>query len=471
MTEMAREYSGSGLTAGYQALYNKKIPLDGAVIIRAMLAWVSSCPASASEAAPIYIQQSKSKPMRLINGDGDADLYKNCRLRLVLANTQHSGEGTGSKPQQMLLPRHLYRLGHLLTCYKYQTPGTLIELSADDRHYQGHFSPYEFICGRLGLSLSGSAYSLLEQDLATLATTMVHLQERSPQGGWHTRHSYPLIQRLDTGRVTSTGGRLDIHQAARRRQFWNVELGQPLVAMLNTSASELTVTMPPAWGSAGKNQTAQWLALFAESHGYDGRTVFDHNIGTLLQRTRLTQSKAGELVAKLTNRTQRQSQLHAQPSQQSLFTPNSQTADPVHLRTSSQLLDAVRVHGQRVRSGARRINIAIERLMAGAMYRDCSVVSWGNANRRSGRQHITTTLLNKMRLIHWPSQLQQSLHSLTYEARQTAATLMKRIPSETLHFYAATLASILTTPLPLYQLKETLTRRLQLLTIDRAVPI
>ena len=262
MDETNSLYPGSGMATGYSALYYKKIPLDGAVIIRAMLAWVASCQAPASEAAAIYILQSGNQPPRLMNGDADPSLYSASRRRLILAEKQF-GEDGQSQSQNMLLPRQLYRLGQLLTCYKYPTPGTLMEPSADNRHHQLHFSPFEFITGRLGLRLSGSAYSLLESDLASLATTMVHYQERTATGKWTTHHSYPLIHQFDTGRMRCQAGRITTSPHQRRKAYWNIELGQPLFAMLNSAPQELTVVQPAAWQAPGKNQTAQWLTLGA----------------------------------------------------------------------------------------------------------------------------------------------------------------------------------------------------------------
>lgn len=465
MDETHSVYPGSGMAPGYSALYDKKIPLDGAVIIRAMLGWVSSCPAAATEAAPIYVMKSADQPLRLINGDADPSLYKASRRRLILAEKHHH-EHDEPQQQHMLSPRHLYRLGHLLTCFKYHTPGTFIEPSADNKHHQLHFLPHEFITGRLGLRLSGSAYSLLENDLATLATTVVHLQERSAAGTWKTIHSYPLIQRFDTGRVRSHSGRLNRQLSLRRKQYWNIELGQPLVAMLNTAYQELSVTMPSAWQAAGKNRTAQWLAFFAETHGYDGRTVFDHNIGTLLQRTRLSQRQAGELVGKLTRRTQRMPAT-PKPYTQDLFAPSIPPSNPTN---SNTLLDSVKEHGAKVRSGIRRISAAIERLSHGGLYRRCEVVSAGHTHSQQthSRQHMTTALFNKFRLSHWPAPLQQALQSLSSHTRKRVATTVSIMPNTWLLDHYSSIATLISSSrsASVYQLVQTVRRHFQLLTIQ-----
>lgn len=454
-------YSGSGIAAGYPALFQKKIPLDGSVIIRAMLAWVSSCSALASEAAPIYVVNSSSGAFRLVNGDSDAELYETARLRLVLADKQHAqDQSTGL--QRMLSPRHLYRLGHLLSGFKYAIPGSLIEPSSDSKHYQLHFLPNEFITGRLGLQLSGSAYQLLENDLAALATTMIHLQERGAGGTWKTRHSYPLVQRLETGRVHAESGRL-ISTGSRRRQFWNIELGQPLVAMLSSGSNELTVAMPSAWRAAGKNRTAQWLSLFAESHGYDGRVVFDHNVGTLLQRTRLTQATASTLVDKITRRASRMPTSSDTSSTTDMFAPSA----PKIGHSTGSLLEAVKQHGQQLRSGVRRITTAIRRLSNGGMYHHCEVVPNAANATRSTRQHVTTALFDKFRLTHWPAVLQQALQSLSLPIRKTVSRSLALFPAPSLATQSPSLAPFISAQQPLFQLILTLRRRFQLLTIYR----
>lgn len=288
-------------------------------------------------------------------------LVRASRRRLTVAQRRAvpRGEGLGEE-QNVLRPRHLHLLGHLIAALKYQVPGTEVCKSRDGNPSL-HISPGALV-DRLGYSRSGDSYNALEADLCVLAQFLIKLEARAESGSdeWQTISSSPLLQAIETGCVSVDAGIMQSDAAAgsrvKRNRLWSIGFGWDVLRTLKTKPSDLAVLYPALWRSAGRDVVSQWMSLYFTGHGFDASTqIHGHRLETLADRMLLTTDSLREKIGA------RQDDLPR--ATLDLFDKPPGKRASSDWETSRQRLSRIRAGQNRL---WRRINQAVSRLSAGA---------------------------------------------------------------------------------------------------------
>lgn len=306
--------------SSYTGLAQRRVPLDAAVIPKALTFWCAGVPSNqlraATHAPAIYLVPGEEGHRLIHESHSDPSAFASATHRIRLCERYRAAPGGGPGDLQRLLhPRQVNLIGHLLTAIKY--PDYCLDLGPHPREkdrVELHLRPGALIKHRLDRQICGSAYDQLESDLALLAQTMVVIQRRAAPGvdEWEDLIYSPLVEHLETGRrrlldgyelpvATDQGktGHEGASNAPRRHRTWRLSLGHGLAAMLRTVPSDLCVISSPLWNAATRDVSAQWLALYLSGSGYDGTSrMHPHRLTTLAERMRLYPDKYHAVLVK-----------------------------------------------------------------------------------------------------------------------------------------------------------------------------
>ena len=286
---------------GLGGLAQKPLPDRAGAHLKPLSYWSSYMPRSgersAEHAPALYVDRGSSESpnpeMRLLAPFGkQAARARQCRERFVLSSKCLGLQGEGAPDtQQVLRPRALYTLSHLVSGLRHPVPGVeLYPVGVRNGQPMVLVEPSPML-SRLGYAVCGDNYRALEQDYAELASCMVQFQTwDDDRACWAMRYEEPLIDHFDTGRRLFTHGReVDVTSRGsgrRRYRNWQLGLSRPLLEMLKCRSSEFAGLSPELWRAAGQSAPAQWLVCYLCGHGYDAGDFLPHRLDTLAYRMR-----------------------------------------------------------------------------------------------------------------------------------------------------------------------------------------
>lgn len=329
---------------GISGLNERRLPLDGTVLPKSLIAWVAAAEGRSAAMAPkIYaLPAGGSNGVPATAGSGRTLVAENqtqrdlgtSRRRWRLAKTRapsHESRPASSAgashpagpgvlrsalinrqapagdqdipkmpeqgaPQTLLHTEDLWALANVLMVLKYpDSPlGVVVPHERLPQRAELFFRPGPMI-RRMGYALSGDRYAKLEQSLARLAQLRVVEEVYSTTTRtWVAEATEPLLLSLDTGLCRIDRGRADTTSSAHRRHSeWRITPGRPLIQMLNAAASDLMVVPRVFWEAAGSSPSLRYLALDIAQHGFDNRsTIYPSKYATLIEKMRLLDDDA-----------------------------------------------------------------------------------------------------------------------------------------------------------------------------------
>lgn len=283
---------------GLNGLAQKALPDRAGAHLRALTYWSSFMPRDGkrlAEYAPaLYVDRGDTDNpehgIRLLAPFGKAAVKaRQCTERFVLSSKRLALQGEGQpEKQQVLRPRALYTLSHLVSGLRHMVPGVaLFPVGGRGGQPMVLVEPSPML-SRLGYAVCGDNYRALEQDYAELAGCMVrHETWDADLQRWSITYEEPLVEYFDTGRRCVAQGReLEATGSRRRYRNWRLGLSRPLLEMLQCRASEFAGLAPEFWRAAGQSAPAQWLVCYLCGHGYDAGEFLPHRLDTLAYRMR-----------------------------------------------------------------------------------------------------------------------------------------------------------------------------------------
>lgn len=295
----------------------RRIPHDGNLLPRSLIAWAGVATRSAADAPAIL--EARREPNEA--GEPDFSLVAmgwsqrldvstsrhRYRPALYSASTANKGAGAlksalagnGNTPvapehperqrQNLLQPVDLYVLAHLLHLVKYShTPQGVAVDSIDYRNDIELFVRPSALIEKMGYALSGDRYQRVEDSLKRLASfVLLHETRPTGTGEWQFHQTMPLLRLVDTGSLLIADAEAQEKKGARLSE-WRIVLGPFLRRALTSAPSDLAMVPRSLWLSAGRSVASQYCALYVSQHGYDrAHKMYATRLDTLVQRAKI----------------------------------------------------------------------------------------------------------------------------------------------------------------------------------------
>lgn len=352
----------------------RRIPHDGNLLPRSLIAWAGVSHRRASD-APAIIETPREaaapgEPSFSLVADGwskrlepssSSHRYRPAQYRAstrsqgprslktaLIESDKPSEPLSESRQRQVLLqPMDLYVLSHLLHLVKYShTPEGVAVDSIDFKDDIELFIRPGALIDKMGYALSGDRYARVEESLQRLASFVVlHESRRAGAKDWQFEKAVPLLRLVDTGALRVTDA--EIKKTGHTRvSEWRVVLGPFIRRCLSSAPSDLTVVPRSLWLSAGRSIASQFCALYVSQHGYDqAHQMYATRLDTLIQRSKLLDAESEKA---LFDTQQLKIDLERDQQGSSVLRDRLRQAERCYRRRQQQLISAFKRLGARL---------------------------------------------------------------------------------------------------------------------------